>query len=198
MPRIFLKPNSAEYADEQKPSRKVKGCEMPGCAAEADFKAPKDRSLNEYYHFCLEHVQEYNKAWNFFSGMAQRDIEHHMISSLHGDRPTWRYDSFANLEDDLRSTAWQTYHFSAKKPEDQTQQAPFQRNTPEYEAMLIMELEPPLSMAGIKTRYKELAKRYHPDLNKDDPQAEELLKRVNMAYTILRLAYEKFEKMDTK
>ena len=60
---------------------------------------------------------------------------------------------------------------------------------------MIMGLEPPLSLAGIKARYKELVKKYHPDINRDDPKAEELLKSVNMAYTILKLNYEKFEEL---
>jgi len=196
MPKIHLKPNSAEYADE-KPVKKPGGCDMPGCREMADFKAPKDRSLSEYYRFCLEHVQEYNQAWDYFSGMAQVDIEDHIIRSTLGDRPTWRYDNFANLENDLKTRAWQQYHFSEELPPNgEAQKVPFNRNTPEYEAMAIMQLEPPLSLKGIKARYKELVKKHHPDLNQGDPQSGELLKSINMAYTILKLAYEKYDKLD--
>ena len=46
--------------------------------------------------------------------------------------------------------------------------------------------------ADIKKAFKELAKKYHPDLNPEDPQAEELLKKINMAYTVLKVAYQKF------
>jgi len=38
-----------------------------------------------------------------------------------------------------------------------------------------------------------LAKKYHPDLNGKDKESEELLKKINMAYTILKMAYQKFE-----
>jgi DnaJ-domain-containing protein 1 len=65
--------------------------------------------------------------------------------------------------------------------------------TPEGEAMQIMELSPPLSMDILKSQYKKLAKQYHPDINRDNPDAEEKLKDINMAYTVLRLAYQKFE-----
>jgi curved DNA-binding protein CbpA len=37
----------------------------------------------------------------------------------------------------------------------------------------------------IKRRYKELAKRLHPDLTGGDPQAEERFKKVNQAYEYL-------------
>ena len=34
----------------------------------------------------------------------------------------------------------------------------------------------------IKKAYRKLAKRYHPDTNKDNPQAEEKFKEVQQAY----------------
>ena len=165
---------------------------MPGCPAAGEFKAPKDRLLHEYYHFCLDHVQEYNRAWNFFSGMAQSDIEDHIVSAMTGDRPTWRYDTYAQMEENLYRRAWQSYHYTSKDPHAEQKTEPV-HTTPEYEAMAIMGLEPPLTLEKIKLKYRKLAKQYHPDLNKNDPEAEELLKRINMAYTILRLAHEKFE-----
>ncbi len=195
MPKIYLKPNSAEYLDETaKPHRYT--CDMPGCGEKAEHRAPKDRSLNEHYRFCLQHVQDYNKAWDYFSGMAARDIEDHIIRSGLWDRPTWRFESYTNLEDDLKHKAWQTYNYSEadSESEENTSAGPrFAGTSPEYEALAIMGLTPPVDLAQIKTRYKDLAKKHHPDLNRNDLKAEELLKRINMAYTILRLAYETFE-----
>ena len=37
-----------------------------------------------------------------------------------------------------------------------------------------------------------------PDLNQGDKQAEDLLKEINMAYTILKLAFAKFEKLEAR
>ncbi|MCB9991662.1 MAG: J domain-containing protein [Rhodospirillales bacterium] len=174
---------------------------MPGCAAHAEFRAPKDRGLSGYYTFCLEHVQDYNKAWNYFSGMAQSDIEDYIVRSTLGDRPTWRYDNFAGMEHILRGRAYEFGQFGDKAstgPQEEEYEMPFARNTPEHEAMAIMGLKPPLTLEKVKTRYKELAKKYHPDVNKNDQQSEELLKSVNMAYTILKLAYQKYEKLDER
>ena len=42
-------------------------CDHPGCNKDGEFKAPKDRSLKDYYWFCLEHVQEYNSRWNYYT-----------------------------------------------------------------------------------------------------------------------------------
>ena len=47
-------------------------------------------------------------------------------------------------------------------------------------------LDWPVSMDVLKTRYKELAKRHHPDANGGDRAAEERLKSINLAYAAVR------------
>ena len=195
MPRIVLKDKSPEFADTRK-KQKITTCEMPGCSDTAEHKAPKHRQLNEYYNFCFEHAKEYNKAWNFFDGMSNKEVEDHMIRSYYGDRPTWKYNAGDTPEDKLYNAAQQTYNYSDEHTNTQEQQSNHfhgDRNTPEYEAMALMGLEPPVTLEKIKEKYKALAKKYHPDLNKDNPKAEELLKKINMAYTILKLAYEDYQ-----
>ena len=200
MPRISLKPNSPEFSDPAARAPDARRCEMPGCVAHADHRAPRDRSLASHYWFCFEHVRDYNAAWDFFSGMSQREIEEHIIKSTLGDRPTWRYDTDVAAESILRKKIWQSYNNAEQEPEAEKPRNSWgvDRGSPEFEALAIMGLEPPLSLEGIKSRYKELVKKHHPDLNPGDRQAEELLKRINMSYTILKLAYEKFEKLPAK
>jgi len=41
------------------------------------------------------------------------------------------------------------------------------------------------SLEDIKKAYRSLAKQYHPDVNKDDPQASEKFKEINEAYEVL-------------
>ena len=171
---------------------------MPGCPDHGDFRAPKDRSLSDHYWFCQEHVAEYNKAWDFFSGMPAEEVERQILNSLYGDRPTRRYDINGAAAEALRARAWQTYHFTDQEPpksfnHDGSVKKSMQ--TPEEQAMEVMGLSAPLDLKTIKARYKELAKKYHPDLNKGDKAAEDLLKEINMAYTILKLAFAKFEKL---
>jgi curved DNA-binding protein CbpA len=44
----------------------------------------------------------------------------------------------------------------------------------------------PTTLDEVKTRYKELAKRHHPDANGGSRDAEERLKTINLAYATLR------------
>lgn len=198
MPRIRLKPKSPEFDQPEKKVRS-KGCDMPGCREHGEHRAPRDRSLKENYWFCFDHVKEYNAAWNFFSGMSDQEVEQQILNSLYGDRPTWRYDVDGAAADALRRVAWQTYNNTEKEPpryNGRKNEIPVQ--TPEGEALAIMELEPPVTLKDIKIRYKELAKKHHPDLNPGDSKAEDLLKSINMAYTILKLSYAKFEKLEAR
>ena len=53
----------------------------------------------------------------------------------------------------------------------------------------------------IKSAYRKLAKKYHPDLNKDNPSAQEKFKEVNQAYEVLgdkekRSNYDRFGTAD--
>lgn len=196
MPKIRLKPKSPEFVEAKKSSR-AKTCDMPGCHGHGEHRAPKDRSLKDHYWFCFDHVKDYNAAWDYFSGMGRDEMEEHIVNSLYGDRPTWRYDVDGAFAENLRRAAWQTYHFTEKEPPKDsfrgTTSVP--PNTPEAEALALMDLEPPVTLDEVKARYKELAKQYHPDLNQGDKKAEDLLKSINMAYTILKLSYAKFEKL---
>ena len=45
-------------------------CEWNNCNEEGLYKAPKEKdNSKEYRLLCLEHVREFNKSLNYFSGM---------------------------------------------------------------------------------------------------------------------------------
>ena len=127
-----------------------------------------------------------------------------MRESRYGDRPTWKHTE-TSAEEELLKAARNSYFYGGeksqhdeKKHNDNKRKFAGDTNTPEYEAMALMGLEPPVTLDEIKTRYKKLAKKYHPDLNRDNPNAEELLKEINMAYTILKLALKDYKELQEK
>src|SRR5215472_14429257 len=84
--RIRVKPDKDRRLRGQCPA-----CEWPDCAAAATHRAPKGRLRErEYWRFCLEHVREYNHAYNFFAGMSTEDIARYQKEAVVGHRPTWK------------------------------------------------------------------------------------------------------------
>jgi len=49
----------------------------------------------------------------------------------------------------------------------------------------VLGVSPDASASDIKRAYKQLAKKYHPDRNPDDPSAEQKFKKVSAAYEVL-------------
>ena len=61
-------------ADDAQPQQRV--CEQPGCRLCGEYRAPRARDrLTDYRWFCLEHIREYNKKWDYFAGLgADHDL----------------------------------------------------------------------------------------------------------------------------
>lgn len=174
----------------------VRSCDHPGCAELGEHRAPKGRDrLNEYFWFCLDHVRAYNKAWDFYAGMSEQEIEAHVRRDTTWQRPTWPMGSWKAREDAMRDgvfaadfafgASWTGTDSSEAKREQRRRRA----RTPEEEALAELDLEPPADMAKVKARYRELAKLHHPDANGGDKAAEEKLKRINQAYNTLKASF---------
>lgn len=194
MKPVRLKPNSPEFADEKQRRPHMRVCNMPGCNHAADFRAPKDRTLAEHHWFCEAHVKEYNAAWNYFSGMQEQDVQKYMYESLHGMRPTRPFSDWnktiEDIEADIRGFRFGQDNEKAKTSQSsRTKARRKDESTPERDALRELGLEETLDFDLIKTKYKQLAKQLHPDINPSNPEAEDRLKRVNMAYTILKMAF---------
>lgn len=86
---IRVKPRGKQ--PEVKPRDTVVACEWTGCQNKGAHRAPKGRdNQREYWHFCLDHVREYNQNYNFFSGMNADAVARYQKDALTGHRPTWK------------------------------------------------------------------------------------------------------------
>ena len=171
------------------PEVPARPCDSPGCAQEGEYRAPRGRSdLRSYYWFCLDHVREYNASWNYYAGMSEAEVEAAIRADTTWQRPSWplgswhtQYrgrrrinDPYGVFEDEAETARTQA---RAKKPDP--------ARTEHEKALAVLQLTGEATTAAIKTRYKELVKRHHPDANGGDRASEERLKVINQAYSTL-------------
>jgi DnaJ-domain-containing protein 1 len=173
----------------------IRLCEWPNCRLKADYRAPLTRErLRDYRWFCLDHVREYNKRWNYFEGMTDEEVEADLRRDTVWQRPSWPIgdreegpvngpkpgagpfgidpeyfsDSFGFFED-------KATHAGSPAPDGQTRAA-----------LAIFGLHMPINAEMLKGRYKELVKKHHPDTNGGTKSAEEKFKEIREAYETLR------------
>ena len=153
-----------------------------GCPNPGEYKAPKSRLGSGYQYLCLDHIREFNRAWDYFDGWSREEIETFMHSAVHGHRPTWKLGSQPIFTSDaLRASFLRMLGEKPRAPKPPTSRR-------EREALAALDLEPGAELSRIKIQYKTLVKKYHPDVNRHSA-AEEAFKRITAAYTWLRNAY---------
>ena len=179
-------PRPRAYAPD--PDAPGRPCDLPGCTEPGAYRAPKSRdTLNDYWWFCLDHVRAYNATWDFYKGMSPGQIEAMLRADAQWQRPTWplgRLGAHAWNEDMLRDPLEAfTSAAGARRPAERAREgAPTELREPLH----TLGLEWPVSLDTVKSRYKELAKRHHPDANGGDRASEERLKTINLAYAAVR------------
>src|SRR6266404_713192 len=88
---IRIKPNKLSAKQQAQAREAAITCEWPECPNKGPHRAPKGReNAREYWHFCLDHVREYNQSYNFFSGMNADAVARYQKDALTGHRPTWK------------------------------------------------------------------------------------------------------------
>lgn len=171
--------------DKQEPQT-IRVCEHEGCAEPGLYPAPKSRqNLREYYYFCLDHVREYNRCWNFFEGYTTEQIYRQQSEDAGWARPTW--PSWQYNEDNLRAAAEKLYGMKDQDTSRNRKKKPHKAKQviTEDDARTVLGVEPMADEKEIKIKYRKLVKKYHPDVNKDK-NAEEQFKLVSQAYNILK------------
>jgi len=143
----------------------VRTCDYRGCSSKADFPARKSPNSDERWHFCQPHAAEYNRNWNFFDGMTAEEAKryaHDEARTADGFAKADTYADWGGAEDSDGLTKNERIAFD------------------------ILELEPGAGQDEIKTNFRRLAKKYHPDRSGEDPTAIERFQQVQMAYDLLK------------
>jgi len=194
--RLRVKPDENRLLRDSCPACEWKGCTEPGL-----YPAPKGRGQEGQYHrYCLDHVREYNKSYNYFSGLPDEDVIKHQKDDTIGHRPTWflgvnarsgrrgprngaRTGGFAH-----RFTSYDPFGLFAERAAAKAGAGAPERvlKRAERKCLRQLNLEDTATKGDIKARFKELVKRLHPDHNKGDRASEDKLREVIQAYNYLR------------
>ena len=166
-------------------------CEWENCNEIGDFKAPIERDNSRKYRLlCLEHIKIFNKNWNYFSNMNEDEIEYFVKSDLTWHKPTKSFTSSENffkvlwnnaLEDKVnifKGSGFKNYEKSKLSEKDR-------------HALEILGLKYEAKWPDIQKKFKTLVKKYHPDKNHGSKKYEDILKKITLAYSQLKLSVKK-------
>jgi DnaJ domain len=193
---IRIKPNKLSAKAQARAREESIMCEWAGCKNKGPHRAPKGReNSREYFHFCLDHVREYNQSYNFFQGMNPEDVAKYQKDALTGHRPTWKMgansgakgeSAFDSAADPLQMfaelngrTRWRPGAQQAKAETRKVMNA-------ERKALQVMGLAAGATLVEVKNKYKALVKQHHPDANGGDRSTEDRLIEIIKAYNYLK------------
>lgn len=179
-------------------------CGWDGCDKPGTHKAPKSqKSDGEFHNFCIKHVRQYNQSFNYFAEMKEDEIAQAMRKSARtGEQPTWKMGSNpdgkgnpsarqgrprnpagARVSDPLHLFA----RLAARKQgTDPNKPREIRLRDSDRKALEVLGLKGQQAPATIKTAYKDLVKKHHPDANGGDRGSEDRLRAIITAYTHLK------------
>jgi hypothetical protein len=195
--RIRVKPDHDRRLRAELPP-----CEWPGCSGGATHRAPNGREqANEYWRFCLDHVREYNSSYNFFAGMNDDAVAKYQKDALTGHRPTWKMGSLGGKRGARPAKGSRGSDYASDDPFSLFGDSGARANTgrakaaegrkvfnAQRRALETLGLEDDASRADIKSKFKTLVKRHHPDANGGDRGTEARLREIIQAYNYLKSA----------
>lgn len=191
---------------EKAPERAVQCCQWKGCSEIAAHKAPAGRGQEgHYFQFCSEHIRQYNANYNYFKGMSDTEVQDFQKDALTGHRPTWKTGANAwahgtrtgaqsadpgtlgamrgKGSDPHSFFSWRAKRVAGADEEPQRYLKPLERKSLET-----LHLPETATKEQIKSRFKELVKRHHPDANGGDKRSEDTLREIIQAYNHLKTA----------
>ena len=177
-------------------------CAHPRCSEPGEYRAPGGRGHGfdgpgEWRWLCLEHVREFNAGYDWFEGMSAEEVfaAQSPASGWRTESPSFRPTAgvdgmprWSDFDDpiDAISARASGIKSRARREAEMAMDGRFSRE--EAEALETMGLGLDTDRKGLRRRYSELVRRYHPDRNGGDRQYETRLNRVVEAYQTLRKA----------
>ena len=171
-------------------------CDWNNCKELGEYKAPVERDNSKKFRMlCLKHVKEFNKNWNYFSGMNDNQIMNFLKSDMTWHKPTQSFSSSDNFFKVLWNNTLKDEFDNKKIKSDFNYMRQFKFDNKDIKAFEILGLSVGMKWMKIQKKFKTLVKKFHPDMNLGNKKYEEKLKLITLAYTQLKNTYR--EKIDT-
>ena len=179
-------------------------CEGPECKNKGPHRAPKGHAwTEEYWHFCLNHVREYNQGYNFFPGMNADAVARYQKDALTGHSPSLEDGRQYRYQEGQGQTArpiWKMPSIRSACSASSTAapaggrvrvRTPGPGENPqglnaERKALQVMGLGADATLETVKAPSKALVKQHHPDANGGDRSTEDRLIEIIKAYNYLK------------
>ena len=166
-------------------------CDWDKCKEIGLYKAPVERDNSKKFRLlCLTHIKEFNKNWNYFSNMSETEIEYFIKSDLTWHKPTKSFGSSENFFKIL----WKNTLNDKTKFFENSSFKDFKKSTlsqKDRHALEVLGLRGETKWPDIQKKFKTLVKKYHPDKNQGSKKYEDLLKKITLAYSQLKISMEK-------
>ncbi len=136
---------------------------------------------------CLDHVRAHNARYNFFEGMSPDEIEAAQSPIAGWERAT---RAFATNGAD-RGPLWGDFVdpldvISARFRPEGRRPLVDRFTAAERNALAVLDLDDNVDRMGLRKRYSDLVRQYHPDRNGGDRRHEKKLVAVIEAYKLLK------------
>ena len=165
-------------------------CDWNNCLEEGSYKAPVEKDNSKKYRMlCLEHVKEFNKNWNYFSGMNEEQICEFIKSDMTWHKPTQSFSSSDNFFKILWNNALKDEIDKSKFNGQFSHMKKFRFSHNDVKAFSILGLSVGLRWKKVQEKFKKLVKKFHPDMNLGNKKYEDKLKVITLAYTQLKNTY---------
>ena len=174
------------------------GLPVEGLPGGGLYKAPVGRGQEgKYYLFCLEHVRQFNAAYNYFEGWSTAQVEAFQKDAVIGHRPTWKTGTAGEVPgarprcgpEGAFGEGFADPHDFLKSRLRRDTAPPARRAKPlERKSLDALGLPEGADRVQIKARFKELVKLHHPDANGGDKRSENKLREIIQAYNYLKQA----------
>ena len=149
------------------------------CKEIGQYKATREKDKSKKFRMlCLKQVKEFNKNWNYFSGMNDDQVINFLKSDMIWHKPTQSFSSADNFFKVLWNNTLRDELDKDKNEFNYMRQFKFDHK--DIKAFGILGVSVGLKWQKIQEKFKLLIKKFNPDMNSGNKKYEEKFKLITL------------------